>query len=57
MSSSFVVCMDCGDTSAAVEWGFVLLARHGWTAQLGETGSEPQWRCPACNARLAESGG
>lgn len=57
MSSSFVVCQDCGDSSAAVEWGFVLLARHGWTAQLGETGGgEPQWRCPACNERLAESG-
>ena len=55
MSSSFVVCMDCGDSSAAVEWGFVLLARHGWSAQLGETGSEPQWRCPACNTRVAES--
>jgi len=47
--------MDCGDSSAAVEWGFVLLARHGWSAQLGDTGSEPQWRCPACNARRAES--
>jgi CheY-like chemotaxis protein len=32
-----------------VEWGFVLLARHGWTAQLGE-GSEPSWRCPSCTA-------
>jgi CheY-like chemotaxis protein len=56
MSSSFVVCQDCGDSSAAVEWGFVLLARHGWTAQLGDAGAEPQWRCPACNERLAESG-
>jgi CheY-like chemotaxis protein len=55
MSSSFVVCMDCGDSSAAVEWGFVLLARHGWSAQLGDTGSEPQWRCPACNTRRAET--
>ncbi|HXK20936.1 MAG TPA: response regulator [Polyangiaceae bacterium] len=54
MSSSFVVCVDCGDSSAAVEWGFVLLARHGWSAQLGEAGSEPQWRCPACNVRLAD---
>jgi CheY-like chemotaxis protein len=54
MSSSFVVCGDCGESSAAVEWGFVLLARHGWTAQLGETGSEPTWRCPACNERLAK---
>jgi CheY-like chemotaxis protein len=53
MSSSFVVCSDCGESSAAVEWGFVLLARHGWTAQLGETGSEPLWRCPACNERRA----
>ena len=53
MTSSFVVCMDCGDSSAAVEWGFVLLARHGWSAQLGDAGSEPQWRCPACNTRLA----
>jgi CheY-like chemotaxis protein len=50
MAGSFVVCNDCGDSSAAVEWGFVLLARHGWTAQLGEAGSEPSWRCPACNA-------
>jgi CheY-like chemotaxis protein len=56
MSSSFVVCRDCGESSAAVEWGFVLLARHGWTAQLGETGGEPEWRCPTCNERLAESG-
>ncbi len=56
MTGSFVVCMDCGDSSAAVEWGFVLLARHGWTAQLGDPGLEPQWRCPACNTRLeAES--
>jgi CheY-like chemotaxis protein len=56
MTGSFVVCMDCGDSSAAVEWGFVLLARHGWTAQLGDPGVEPQWRCPACNTRLeAES--
>ncbi len=57
MSSSFVVCLDCGESSAAVEWGFVLLARHGWSAQLGETGSEPQWRCPSCNARVADSEG
>jgi CheY-like chemotaxis protein len=56
MSSSFVVCMDCGDSSAAVEWGFVLLARHGWTAYLADGGGEPAWRCPACNERLAESG-
>jgi CheY-like chemotaxis protein len=56
MSSSFVVCMDCGDSSAAVEWGFVLLARHGWTAQLDDGVSEPQWRCPSCNTRRAESG-
>jgi CheY-like chemotaxis protein len=52
MSSSVVRCADCGDSSAAVEWGFVLLARHGWTAQLGEPGSEPVWRCPACDARV-----
>jgi len=51
-----VVCTDCGDSSAAVEWGFVLLARYGWTAQLGDGGGEPAWRCPACNDRLAESG-
>jgi CheY-like chemotaxis protein len=50
MTGSFVVCSDCGDSSAAVEWGFVLLARHGWTAELGETGAEPSWRCPSCNA-------
>ncbi|HVY31156.1 MAG TPA: response regulator [Polyangiaceae bacterium] len=56
MSSSFVVCGDCGESSAAVEWGFVLLARHGWTAQLGTTGSEPTWRCPACNERLNKDG-
>jgi len=55
MSSSSVVCVDCGDSSEAVEWGFVLLARHGWSAQLGEAGSDPEWRCPACNLRLAES--
>lgn len=47
-----VVCSDCGESTAAVEWGFVLLARHGWSARLGDAGSEPQWRCPACNERL-----
>lgn len=47
--------MDCGESSAAIEWGFVLLARHGWSAQLGDSGSEPQWRCPTCNARVADS--
>lgn len=26
-----------------------MLARHGWTAQLGGGGAEPTWRCPACN--------
>jgi CheY-like chemotaxis protein len=52
MTGSFVVCSDCGDSSAAVEWGFVLLARHGWIAQLGEAGAEPSWRCPSCNALL-----
>jgi CheY-like chemotaxis protein len=55
MSSSFVVCKECGESSAAVEWGFVLLARHGWTAHLGDTGSEPAWRCPTCNASAADS--
>ncbi|HEY6080788.1 MAG TPA: response regulator [Polyangiaceae bacterium] len=55
MAGSFVMCADCGDASAAVEWGFVLLARHGWTAQLEGAGSEPQWRCPACNARRAQA--
>lgn len=53
MTGSFVVCQECGDSSAAVEWGFVLLARHGWSAQLGEAGVEPLWRCPACNSRAA----
>jgi CheY-like chemotaxis protein len=53
MTGSFVVCQECGDSSSAVEWGFVLLARHGWSAQLGEPGVEPQWRCPSCNARAA----
>jgi CheY-like chemotaxis protein len=53
MTSSFVVCRSCGESSAAVEWGFVLLARHGWTAHLGDTGSEPEWCCPACNERFA----
>ena len=55
MTGSFVVCQDCGDSSSAVEWGFVLLARHGWTAQLGDPGVEPHWRCPACNVRAAEN--
>src|SRR5687768_14444441 len=53
MTGSFVVCQECGDSSAAVEWGFVLLARHGWSAQLGDPGVEPLWRCPSCNARAA----
>ena len=53
MTGSFVVCQDCGDASAAVEWGFVLLARHGWSAELGDPGVEPTWRCPACNEKLA----
>lgn len=57
MSSSSVRCVDCGDTSAAVEWGFVLLARHGWSAQLDETAEEPQWRCPACDARSSDADG
>jgi CheY-like chemotaxis protein len=55
MTSSFVMCLDCGESSAAIEWGFVLLARHGWSAQLGETGDEPRWRCPSCNQRLADA--
>lgn len=55
MSSSFVVCVDCGEASVAVEWGFVLLARHGWSAQLGQAGSEPQWRCAACNVLVADA--
>jgi CheY-like chemotaxis protein len=53
MTASFVVCQECGDSSAAVEWGFVLLARHGWSAQLADPGAEPLWRCPSCNAREA----
>lgn len=32
----------------------MLLARHGWTAQLGAAGAEPAWRCPACNAERAK---
>jgi CheY-like chemotaxis protein len=55
MAGSIVVCKDCGDSSAAVEWGFVLLARHGWTAQLADAGAEPSWCCPSCNA-LARGG-
>jgi CheY-like chemotaxis protein len=55
MTGSFVACRDCGEPSAAVEWGFVLLACHGWTAKLDGAGSEPQWRCPTCNTRLANS--
>lgn len=53
MAGSFVVCSDCSKVSAAVEWGFVLLARHGWSAKLADTGTEPEWRCPACNANRA----
>jgi CheY-like chemotaxis protein len=53
MAQSLVVCSDCGDVNAAIEWGFVLLARHGWTAQLNDTGRDPEWRCPACNAKRA----
>ncbi|HYP91569.1 MAG TPA: response regulator [Polyangiaceae bacterium] len=53
MSSSVVRCADCGDTSDAVEWGFVLLARHGWVAELGEPGAEPRWRCPSCAMRTS----
>lgn len=53
MTSSFVTCQDCGESSGAIEWGFVLLARHGWSAQLGDAGDEPRWRCPSCNRSLA----
>jgi CheY-like chemotaxis protein len=53
MAGSFVVCSDCGKVSAAVEWGFVLLARHGWSAKLVDTGTEPEWRCPACSTSQA----
>jgi CheY-like chemotaxis protein len=53
MTSSSVVCLDCREASVAVEWGFVLLARHGWSAQLGESGDEPRWRCPSCNRSRA----
>lgn len=31
-----------------------MLARHGWTAELGEPGSEPSWRCPACDERNSD---
>jgi len=48
MAGSCVICVDCGESSAAVEWGFVLLARHGWTARLEEGAGEPEWRCPSC---------
>jgi CheY-like chemotaxis protein len=57
MTGSSVVCQECGDSSSAVEWGFVLLARHGWTAQLVDAGTEPLWRCPSCNERAAAAGG
>jgi CheY-like chemotaxis protein len=55
MSGSLVVCKDCGACSAAVEWGFVLLARHGWTARLADADGEPEWRCAACDERFARS--
>lgn len=51
--TSPVTCQDCGEASAAIEWGFVLLARHGWSAQLGEAGDDPSWRCPSCNQAAA----
>ena len=54
MSHSIVVCADCGEANTAVEWGFVLLAREGWTAQLSDNGRDPEWRCPACNAKLSD---
>jgi CheY-like chemotaxis protein len=54
MSHSIVVCSDCGEANTAVEWGFVLLAREGWTAQLSDNGRDPEWRCPACNAKLSD---
>lgn len=50
MTTSGVECQDCGASSEAIEWGFVLLARHGWTAQIGQPGTEPAWHCPACAA-------
>jgi len=53
MAQSIVVCADCGEANTAVEWGFVLLARYGWTAQLSDNGRDPEWRCPGCNAKLA----
>jgi CheY-like chemotaxis protein len=56
MSGSLVVCRDCGDSSSVVEWGFVLLARHGWTADLEDSSNDAEWRCGACNERLAASG-
>lgn len=54
MSQSIVVCSDCGEVNAAVEWGFVLLAREGWTAQLADNGRDPEWRCPTCNEERNE---
>jgi CheY-like chemotaxis protein len=54
MTRSIVVCTDCGVANTAVEWGFVLLAREGWTAQLGDNGRDPEWRCPACNEKLGD---
>lgn len=53
MTSSSVKCQDCGEASDAIEWGFVLLARHGWSAQLGDAGDDPRWRCPSCNQAAA----
>lgn len=57
MTTSGVECQDCGSASEAIEWGFVLLARHGWTAQLGNSGQEPTWRCPACSAQARTAEG
>lgn len=51
MATSGVRCQDCDATSEAIEWGFVLIARHGWTAQLMEAGQDPFWRCPPCSER------
>ncbi len=34
----------------------MLLARHGWTAQLANSGQEPLWRCPACSVKANSAG-
>ena len=55
MTTSSVVCSECGESSEVVEWGFILLARHGWSARLTDERSEPAWRCPACNERYSDA--